>query len=79
MDKTNVAPAPKAPLTPEEIFAIAAKQAAARARDINKSVRDFTSGDSEVEDLMLEVQLGHRKLSKALASLAQAHKVLSEK
>lgn len=69
----------KAPLTAEEIFENTAKVVAARARDIAKSVKLWRDGESELEDLILEVQLGQRKMQKALAAMAQAHKTLTGK
>ena len=63
----------------EKAFDSATKQVAARARDINKSVKDWRSGDSELEDLILEVQLAQRKLQKALVTMAAAHKTLATK
>jgi hypothetical protein len=62
----------KAELTAEQVFDVAAKNVAARARDLNKSVRDWKDG-GEIEDLILEIQLGQRKLQKALNAMSAAY------
>lgn len=69
---------PKAEPTVEEIFESATRQVASRARDINKSVRDWRDG-GELEDLLLEVQLGQRKLQKALNAMSAAYKEMQGK
>jgi len=70
--------APKVELTVEQIFEKAAKNVAARAREINASVKTWANGESELEDLILEMQLGQRKLAKAMQSLAAARQALPQ-
>lgn len=77
--KTNEPKVEKTPPTNEEIFDSTLKLVAARARDIAKAVKAYKDEETDIEELTLEVQLGQRKLSKALASMAQAYKAVSGK
>lgn len=66
-------------LTPEEIFEQSARVVAARARDINKAVKEYRDGDADIEEMVLGVQLAQRKLAKAINSFATAHRTLVSK
>ncbi len=69
----------KAPLTPEQVFEVTTKIVGDRARDITKAVRLYRAEESDIEEVVLEVQLGQRKLQKAMVAMGAAHKALAAK
>ena len=63
----------------EKAFDASLRTVGGRARDIAKAIKDYRNGESELDEVILEVQLGQRKLAKALTAMAAAHKTFTGK
>jgi len=68
--------AAKVEKTPEELFEASVNTVGKKAKEIATRVREWKSGESELRELLMQVELGQIQFNRAFSKMVEAHKNL---